>query len=107
MDITERCPTEDDMRARVTALNEHRRSRTAPMSNEEKRAKVEAELRANPGRSDRAIAESVGVMHDFVGRVRARLETQGVVSKTTPSERESANGKVGEGQRNDETRFAV
>ena len=62
----------------------HRRSRTTPMTNEEKRARVEAELNADAARSDSAIAKTVGVVHDFVGRVRARLETQGVVSKQPP-----------------------
>jgi len=43
---------------------------------------------------------SVGVAHNFVGRTRARLESTGVISSITPSERQSRNGKIGEGQRN-------
>ncbi|KRR11283.1 hypothetical protein CQ12_05505 [Bradyrhizobium jicamae] len=60
---------------------------------------MEAELKANPTRSDREIAETAGAFHPFVGRIRQRLETGGVVTVTTPSERISTNGKVGEGQR--------
>jgi transposase len=72
---------------------------TTPLTNEEKRARVEAELKADPARSDNAVAKTVGVAQDFVGRIRARLETQGVISNITPSERKSAPGKVGEGQK--------
>jgi hypothetical protein len=68
-------------------------------ANEEKRARVEAELQSDPGRSDRAIADVVGVAHNFVGRTRTRLESTGVVSSTTPSGRASTNGKIGEGQK--------
>ena len=41
-----------DMRAYVAALNEHRRSRTKPLTIEEKREKVDAALKADPERSD-------------------------------------------------------
>lgn len=97
-DITESCPTDADMRAHVASLNQHRRSRTAPLTNAEKQAKVEAALKAEPARSDRAIAQEVGVSHPTVLGTRKRLEAQGVVESTTPSERVSANGKRGEGQ---------
>ncbi len=51
-DLTNRCKTEEDMRAYVAALNEHRRSRTKPLTIEEKREKVDAALKADPERSD-------------------------------------------------------
>jgi ParB-like chromosome segregation protein Spo0J len=56
-DITEECPTEEMMRARVASLNQHRRSRTAPVTNEEKRARARAALKADYTRSNVAIAE--------------------------------------------------
>jgi hypothetical protein len=90
---------EDSMRKIVASLNQHRRARTTPLSNAEKTARVEAELKRDPARSDNAIAKTVGVAQDFVGRTRSRLETRGVISNITPSERKSTTGKAGEGQR--------
>jgi len=82
------------------SVDQHRRARTAPLTNEEKRARVEAELKADPARSDRTIADAAGVHNTFVGRVRKRIDHQGVQLSSTPSfERRSVNGKVGEGQR--------
>jgi hypothetical protein len=68
-DITSVCPTEDRMRKRVAALNQHCRSRTTPITNEEKRMRTAAELKANPNRSDREIAKAAGVDHKTVGAV--------------------------------------
>jgi hypothetical protein len=82
VDISDQCPTEEAMRKHVAALNEHRRARTTPLSNEEKRARIAAELRGDPTRSDRAVAETVGVHHETVGAVRAKLEQTGDVAKT-------------------------
>jgi hypothetical protein len=82
----------------VAGLNQHRRSRTTPLTNEEKRARVEAELRSDPTRSNRAIASLVGVGHQLVEVVR--LE---VGDSSTPSERKSATGKVGGGVREPRT----
>lgn len=65
-DITNECTTEEAMRARVRSLNQHRRSRTAPLTNEEKRMHIAEELAKNPNRSDRAIAEATGVSHHTV-----------------------------------------
>jgi hypothetical protein len=79
--------------------DQHRRARTTPLTNEEKRARIEAELKADPARSDNAIAKAVGVAQNFVGRTRARLESGGVISEITPTERASRTGKIGEGQR--------
>jgi ParB/Sulfiredoxin domain len=96
-DISDECPTEQDMIERVRSLNQHRRSRTEPLSNREKRERIEAELKADPERSDRAIAAIVGVDHTFVGRLR---KTNGVVQNTTPPEnRVASNGKRGGGGR--------
>jgi ParB-like chromosome segregation protein Spo0J len=67
-DISEK--TEDEMRAYVRALNEHRRSRTKPLTNAEKRERIETELRANPTLSNRQIAEKVGASHPTVANVR-------------------------------------
>ena len=61
----------------VEGLNQHRRVRTALLTNEEKRARVEAELKADQARSDRSIAEVVGVDHRFVGRTRKRVGQTG------------------------------
>ena len=98
--ITPRCPTEEKMREYVRALNQHRRSRTAPLTSEEKRAKAAAAIKADPERSDVAIAEELGdVSRPTVHRVRKELEETGVVQRTTPLERKSRTGNVGEGAR--------
>jgi ParB-like chromosome segregation protein Spo0J len=96
-DITDRCKTEEDMRAYVAALNQHRRSRTKPLTVKEKREKVGAALTADPERSDRAIAEECGVSHTFVAEVR-RAARGGNVA-TDPAQRRSRSGRRGEGQR--------
>jgi ParB-like nuclease family protein len=99
-DISETCPTEEKMRRYVAGLNEHRRSRTTPLTAEEKRAKAAAAIEANPERSDVAIAEDLGdVSRPTVHRVRKKLEETGVVPRTTPAKRKSRTGKVGEGAR--------
>jgi ParB-like chromosome segregation protein Spo0J len=99
-DITKVCSTEEQMRRYVAGLNEHRRSRTTPLTAEEKRAKAAAAIEANPERSDVAIAEDLGdVSRPTVHRVRKKLEETGVVPRTTPAERKSRTGKVGEGAR--------
>jgi ParB-like chromosome segregation protein Spo0J len=98
-DITKQCPTEDDMRAYVRALNEHRRANTKPLTTAEKQARIEAALKADPERSDAAIAKEVGATHPTVGHIRQKLEAEGVVNFTAPSERKSQTGKKGEGQR--------
>jgi ParB-like chromosome segregation protein Spo0J len=95
-DITESCPTEEMMRARVASLNQHRRSRTTPVSNAEKHARVEAALKADPKRSDRAIAEETGASHPTVSTIRKELEAKGV-ENLPPSERKSRRGRKGEG----------
>jgi hypothetical protein len=89
--------TEEAMRAYVKSLNQHRRSRTAPLTNEEKRARVEAALIADPKRSDRAIAEETGFSHPFVSSIRKDLEARGVVTLPPPKDRKSRTGKTGEG----------
>jgi hypothetical protein len=58
----------------------------APLTNEEKRARVEQEPKLNSARSDPAIAEEVGASQPFVGRVRQRLE-RGGITVITPSDR--------------------
>jgi ParB-like chromosome segregation protein Spo0J len=98
-DITTACPSEEMMRARVASLNQHRRSRTAPLTNKEKRARVEAVLRADPARSNVAIAEEIGVTAPFVLSIRKALESKGVVTVTSPKERKSRSGTRGQGAR--------
>jgi hypothetical protein len=70
LDISTLCPIEADMRKHVTALNQHRRARTTPLTNKEKRMKIAEELKANPDRSDREIAEAAGVSHTSVQQAR-------------------------------------
>jgi hypothetical protein len=101
-DITKRCPTEDDMRKYVAALNQHRRSRTSPLTAEEKAAataRADAEVMRDPDRSDRAIGAVAKVSHKTVAKARKRRASAGVGTPTPPSERKSTTGKVGEGQR--------
>jgi ParB-like chromosome segregation protein Spo0J len=98
-DITKQCPTEDEMRAYVAALNEHRRANTKPLTSKQKRERIEAALKADPERSDVVIAMEVGATHPTVGHIRQELEAEGVVNFTAPSERKSQTGKKGEGQR--------
>jgi hypothetical protein len=107
-DITKKCPTEEDMRKYVEALNEHRRSRTTPLTPEEKRAKAAGAIKADPARSDQAIHEAIpDVSKATIQRTRKDLEDKGVVQRTTPAERKSRTGKVGEGQRKTETKPAA
>jgi hypothetical protein len=46
----------------------------APRSNAAKRERVEAALREDPARSNRVIAEQLGVQHNLVAEIRADLE---------------------------------
>lgn len=69
-DISQECLSEDSMREMVTSLNQHRRSRTVPLTNGEKRKRVEAELMRNPSRSARGIARELGVAHTTVLKIR-------------------------------------
>jgi transposase len=57
---------------------------------------VEAELKVDPDRSYRAIAEKTGTSHHFVKKISDTVMGGNV---PTPSERKSRNGKVGEGQK--------
>ncbi len=98
-DITDLCPTEEEMRAHVRALNEHRRANTKPLTTAEKEARIEAALKADPERSDRAIAEEVGASQPTVGGKRKKLQDEGVIKSITPTNRKSKSGKKGEGQR--------
>jgi hypothetical protein len=83
-DLTERCKTEKQMRAHVAALNEHRRSRTAPLTTEEKRVKVDAALKSirsgatapsprsvgSPTDIDKIKVERIGITTDFIRQHR-------------------------------------
>jgi hypothetical protein len=73
-DITERCPTEEQMRAYVRALNEHRRANTKPLKTAEKRVLIEAALKANPERPNLPIAKEIGVDDKTVASVRQEME---------------------------------
>jgi ParB-like chromosome segregation protein Spo0J len=80
-DITDRCQTEEEMLAYVRALNEHRRANTKPLTSEQKRARTKAAIKADPTRSDRRIADEIGVSPTTAGKVRSDLEAKGDVSK--------------------------
>ncbi len=84
------------MRRHVRALNEHRRANTTPLTNAEKQARLDAQLKADPARSDRAIGEVAGVDHKTVAKARKKM---GVGKSPPPAERKSKSGKVGEGQK--------
>jgi hypothetical protein len=73
---------EDEMRRVVRALNEHRRARTTPLTNEEKRQRTVVALTINPKWSNRKIAEMVGVSHTFVAEVREQLVSTGNVASS-------------------------
>jgi len=73
-DITERCPTEEQMRAHVRALNERRRANTKPLTTKQKRERIEAALRANPERPNLQIAKEIGVDDKTVASVRHEME---------------------------------
>jgi DNA-binding Lrp family transcriptional regulator len=108
VEINKKCPTEDDMRRYVAGLNEHRRSRTRPLTSEEKRARAETAIVADPMLADTAISEKLGdVSQPTVHRARKRLEAKGVIPRITPSERKSRTGKVGEGARKTKTKSAT
>lgn len=71
--------TPDEKRDKARAYNFGRRQSTAEQvaafrSNAEKRRAVEQALQENPEKSDRAIAEEVGVSHMTVNRVREELK---------------------------------
>jgi hypothetical protein len=83
---------EHEMRARVKALNEHRRAKTAPLTIAEKRERAQEAIKATPGKSDRQIARQTGFSHPFVGKERARLERTGEVE--TVSTRTGADGRT-------------
>jgi ParB-like nuclease domain len=90
-DITSDYPDEADMIAHIRALNEHRRARTQPLTNEEKRARIEAALKMNPDLSDRQIANLIGASHPTVASVRAEMEGRGKI--TTSDTRTDTKGR--------------
>jgi hypothetical protein len=75
--ISARYKTNDEMVAYVRALNEHRRSNTKPLTNEEKRSRSHAAIKANPEKSNRQLAEKTGFSHVFVASVRREMEEAG------------------------------
>jgi hypothetical protein len=79
-DVTKECKTEAEMRAHVAALNEHRRANTKPLTTAEKRARIEAALKANAERPNQQIAKEIGVSHHTVGDVRSDLEGRGQIA---------------------------
>jgi hypothetical protein len=99
--------TEEEVKAFVASLNQHRRSRTAPLSSEEKRARAKAELQADPARSDVAIAERIGASDKTVGKVRAELEKGSEIRTPPPAERKSRTGTKGQGARHTTGRRAT
>jgi DNA-binding MarR family transcriptional regulator len=105
-DVTKKFPTEEAMRAYVKSKNQHRRSRTVPMSNEEKHARVEAALKANPLRSNQLIADDLGLSRHIVANARSKLEAVGAVTKTNSAERIAKSGQVGGGLKLDPRKHA-
>jgi hypothetical protein len=89
--------TEEEMVAMVKSLNSHRRANTKPLTNAEKGARIEAALKTDPARSDRAIAEECGVTNKTVAAHRKELGEE-IPHPTPPPERKSRSGKKGEGQ---------
>lgn len=82
---------EEEMKAKVEALNEHRRANVTPLTRAEQKAnvqRIEEALLADPERSDRSIALSLDppTSHTTVARVRSALEASG---KLATSEEES------------------
>jgi ParB-like chromosome segregation protein Spo0J len=82
-DLSNEAKTEDEMRAIVRALNEHRRSKTKPLTKEEREARIHAALKADPTRSDREIARQVEASAPKVGKERAKMEAAGDVKTFT------------------------
>jgi hypothetical protein len=78
-DISKQCSTEAEMIARVRAFNEHRRANTKPLRAAEKQARIDAALKASPERSNRQIAEGLGVDHKTVGAAREELKATGEI----------------------------
>jgi hypothetical protein len=78
-DISKQCSTEAEMIARVRAFNEHRRANTKPLKAAEKQARIDAALKASPERSNRQIAEGLGVDHKTVGAAREELKATGEI----------------------------
>jgi hypothetical protein len=70
----------------VAALNQRRRSRINPLTQEEERAKAEAAIREHPEWTDRRIAEACGVSDPFVTKVRTEVSSGNV----TPWHRNAA-----------------
>ncbi|MEO0965824.1 MAG: DNA N-6-adenine-methyltransferase [Planctomycetota bacterium] len=73
------------------ALSDNR-ANALPLSNADKRRSIEIALRhpKSAGRSDRAIAEHIGVGHPLVGKVRRQVESD----STCPAERVGRDGKT-------------
>jgi ParB-like chromosome segregation protein Spo0J len=82
--------TEAEKRAHVRSLNLHRRH----LSREQRRALIAEQLREDPGKSDRQVAEALKVSPTTVGSVRAGLEEGGQLSKL-----DSSVGKDGKARR--------
>jgi hypothetical protein len=84
-DITEECSTEEEMRAYVAALNQHRRARTQPLTSKQKRERIEDVLKANPTWSNLAIAKTIGVDDKTTASVRREMEARSEIPnvKTT------------------------
>lgn len=76
----------DELKSLAFVVNLARRQLTASARG----GLVEAALKFDPTRSDRAIAIDLGVSHPFVGKVRAALEQQGAVE--TVSTRRGRDG---------------
>jgi acylphosphatase len=63
----------------------------SPLSREEKRARIKAALKADPTRTNSAIALEVDVSQSTVWLARKNLEAEGVIESIAPSEHISDN----------------
>jgi hypothetical protein len=83
--------TEGEMEAHVRSLNQYRRSKTVPLSEDEKKGLIKAELKANPKRSNNVIAKLLRVSPHTVQKYREELESTLQIAKLEATE--GADGK--------------
>ena len=96
-EVSDFIKTEKQMLGLVKSFNEHRRSNTMPMTNEEKHARVAEQLLADAEKSDRAIAAMTGVSPMTVGTVRTELEANVQIGHN--ADRVEADGRKARGRK--------
>lgn len=90
--------TEDEKRTHARKLNMARRQ----LNQEQRRALIQAQLKETPEKSDRQIAEGLGVSHVTVGAQRRELESIGQIDQ---SSRQTSDGRIYPAQRKPITIF--